>query len=53
MVTGSDGSYVFNDVVLGETYTIRASRRHYDFTPESIEYLHVAQNSDQNFTGTK
>ncbi len=52
-VTASNGSYVFNDVPLGETYSIRASHRHYSFTPESIEYVHVAQNSDQNFTGAR
>lgn len=53
VITGSNGSYVFNDVPLGEVYVIRASHRHYSFTPESIEYLHMAQNSEQNFAGTR
>jgi hypothetical protein len=52
-VTSSNGLYVFNDVPLGEAYVIRGSHRHYSFTPESIEYVHVEQNSDQNFTGTR
>ncbi len=52
-LTGSNGSYVFNDVPLGESYVIRASHRHYSFTPDSIEYVHVGQNSDQNFSGTR
>lgn len=52
-VTNSAGYYVFEAVPLGESYVIRPSLRRYRFTPESIEYLHVAQNSDQNFTGTR
>ena len=52
-VTGANGSYVFTDVPLGEVYVIRASHRHYSFTPESIEYLHMAQNSEQNFAGAR
>lgn len=52
-VTGSNGTYVFNDVPLGETYVISASHRHYSFTPSSIEYLHMGQNSDQNFSGAR
>ena len=50
-VTDSNGFYAFNDVPLGEIYVIRASERRYRFTPESIEYTHVGQSSDQNFTG--
>ncbi|HLM01444.1 MAG TPA: zinc-dependent metalloprotease family protein [Pyrinomonadaceae bacterium] len=52
-VTDSNGFYTFNDVQLGETYVIRASHRQYGFEPESIEYVHVEQNSSQNFTGTR
>lgn len=52
-VTDSNGYYVFDEVALGQTYVIRASHRQYSFTPESIEYVHVDQNSDQNFTGTR
>ena len=50
--TGTNGSYVFEAVPLGEAYTISASHRRYRFTPEKIEYVHIEQNSDQNFTGT-
>jgi hypothetical protein len=50
-VTDSNGFYAFNDVPLGEIYVIRASERRYRFTPESIEYTHIGQSSDQNFTG--
>src|SRR5688500_12704891 len=50
-VTDGNGLYTFDEVPLGETYVIRASNRRYLFTPESIEYVHVGQNSDQNFTG--
>ncbi len=52
-VTDSNGFYTFNDVQLGESYVIRASHRQYRFEPESIEYVHVEQNSSQNFTGTR
>jgi hypothetical protein len=51
-VTDSNGFYVFDNVPLGEIYVIRASERRYRFTPESIEYTHVGQSSDQNFTGS-
>jgi hypothetical protein len=50
-VTDSNGFYAFDDVPLGEIYVIRASERRYRFTPESIEYTHIGQSSDQNFTG--
>lgn len=50
--TGSNGVYVFNDVPLGEAYTIGASHRRYRFTPENIEYVHLEGNSDQNFSGS-
>lgn len=52
-VTGSNGNYVFDDIPLGEVYVIRASNRHYSFTPESREYVHVDQDLEQNFTGTR
>ncbi|MCA1639463.1 MAG: carboxypeptidase-like regulatory domain-containing protein, partial [Acidobacteria bacterium] len=52
-VTNLDGFYVFDDVPLGEVYVIRASQKHYRFAPESIEYTHVGQSSNQNFTGVK
>lgn len=52
-VTGANGIYVFDNVALGEAYTITASHRHYRFTPDRIEYVHVGQNSDQNFSGTR
>jgi hypothetical protein len=52
-VTGSNGFYAFDAVPLGEDYVIRASHRQFSFTPESIEYVHVGQSSDQNFTGTR
>jgi hypothetical protein len=52
-VTNSSGFYVFDGVPLGETYVIRSSHRRYSFTPERIEYVHVDQNSEQNFTGTR
>ncbi|HEY8561615.1 MAG TPA: zinc-dependent metalloprotease family protein [Pyrinomonadaceae bacterium] len=50
-VTGTDGSYVFDAVPLGEAYSISASHKRYRFTPESIEYVHTEQNPNQNFTG--
>jgi hypothetical protein len=52
-VTDANGGYFFDGVPLGETYMIRASHRQYNFTPESIEYVHVDQNSNQNFTGAR
>ncbi len=52
-VTDANGFYVFDGVSLGEAYTIRASHRQFSFAPESIEYVHVAQNSEQNFVGTR
>ncbi len=52
-VTSSNGSYVFSDVPLGVRYLIRGSLKHYSFTPATIEYVHVGENSEQNFTGTK
>ncbi|HVF30222.1 MAG TPA: zinc-dependent metalloprotease family protein [Pyrinomonadaceae bacterium] len=53
VVTGSNGSYVFDAVPLGQTYTIRPSHRTYGFTPASIEYLHVEETTNQNFAGTR
>lgn len=53
VVTGANGSYVFDGVPLGARYIIRASNRNFSFTPESIEYVHVEQNLTQNFTGTR
>ena len=53
VVTGSNGGYVFEDVPLGGTYTIVGSHRHFSFTPASIEYVHVDQNSEQDFLGTR
>jgi hypothetical protein len=50
--TGSNGFYIFDEIPLGETYVIRGSHKRYRFTPESIEYFHTSQNSDQNFAGT-
>jgi hypothetical protein len=50
--TLSNGGYVFEQIPLGEAYTISASHRRYRFTPESIEYVHLEQNSDQNFSGS-
>ena len=52
-VTGTNGSYLFDGVRLGEAYSIHVSHRHYSFTPGSIEYVHVDQNLEQNFTGTR
>ena len=52
-VTGSNGSYVFDGVALGEAYVISGSHRHYSFTPERIEYVHVEQNSELNFVGAR
>jgi len=52
-LTNSLGDYVFEDVPLGITYTIRPSLRHYSFTPESIVYDHFGPSSDQNFTGSR
>jgi hypothetical protein len=52
-VSDSNGFYLFNEVPLGQTYVIRGSHRHYTFTPGSIEYVHVAENSYQNFTGIR
>lgn len=51
VVTGSNGSYVFDGVPLGEAYVISGSHRHYSFTP--IEYVHVEQNTEQNVFGTR
>ena len=52
-VTGQSGSYAFDEVALGQTYVIRGSHRHYGFTPERIEYVHVGPNSDLNFAGVR
>ena len=52
-VTGSTGSYVFGEVPLGATYVIRASHRHYTFAPESVQYFHAGQTSEQNFSGNR
>lgn len=49
-VTGANGIYVFDSVPLGEAYGVRANHKRYSFTPESIEYVHVGKNSEQNFT---
>jgi hypothetical protein len=51
-MTSTDGFYSFADLPLGESYTIRASHKRFSFTPASIEYVHVGQNSEQNFTGS-
>jgi hypothetical protein len=51
-VTNSNGFYVFDEVPLGEAYVIRASYKRFSFTPEAIEYVHVAQTSQQDFAGT-
>jgi hypothetical protein len=51
-VTGINGVYVFDGVPLGEAYVIGASHKRYRFIPENIDYVHIEQNSDQNFTGS-
>jgi hypothetical protein len=51
-VTDSNGFYTFDAVPLGEAYVISVSHRRYSFTPENIEYVHIEQKSDQNFTGS-
>jgi len=50
--TGTNGVYVFDEIPLGEAYLISANHRRYRFTPENIEYVHMEQNSNLNFTGS-
>jgi hypothetical protein len=50
--TGTNGVYVFNEIPLGEAYTISASHRRYNFTPEKLEYVHIEESSNQNFIGS-
>jgi hypothetical protein len=50
-ITGTNGVYVFDELPLGEAYVISASHKRFRFTPGNIEYVHIEQNSDQNFTG--
>lgn len=53
VLTSKDGKYVFEGIALGESYIITATHSRYAFTPPSIEYVHIGQNMEQNFTGSR
>lgn len=50
--TDATGTFAFNDLTAGQTYTVTPSRANYTFAPTNQTFNNLTSNAVANFTGT-